>query len=62
MKTTEAELQVLHEERQAQETTQEHLEQVQAEEQGLKKEKELLLSKVVELEEQQKIIYEANDS
>ena len=35
---------------------------MQAEKQELKKEKEQLLSKVIELEEQQKIIYEANDS
>ena len=61
MKTAEAELQALHEERQAQETTQEHLEQVQAEDQDLKKDKEQLLAKVEELEEQQKIILKAND-
>ena len=61
MKTAEAELQTLHEERQAQETTQELLEQVQAEDQDLKKEKERLLAKVEELEEQQKIILTAND-
>ena len=51
MKTAEAELQALHEERQAHETTQEHLEQVQAEDQELKKEKERMLVKVEELEE-----------
>ena len=61
MKTAEAELQALHEERQAQETMQEHLEQVQAEDQELKKEKEQLLAKVEELEEQQKIMLSAND-
>ena len=61
MNTTEAELQALHEERQAQETTQEHLEQMQAEDQELKKEKERLLAKVEELEEKQKIILTAND-
>ena len=51
MKTAEAELQTLHEERHAHETTQERLEQVQAEYQELKKEKEKLLGKVEELEE-----------
>ena len=61
MKTAEAELQALHEERQAQEATQEHLEKVQAKDQELKKEKEQLLAKVEELEEQQKIIVTAND-
>ena len=35
---------------------------MQAEDQGLKKEEQQLLSKVIELEEQQKIIYESNDS
>ena len=61
MKTVEAELQTLHEERQAQETTQEFLEQVQAEDQELKKEKEQLLAKVEDLEEQLKILLQAND-
>ena len=61
MKTAEAELQALHEERQAQETTQEHLEQVQEEKQELKKEKEQLLLKVEEIEEQMKILEQAND-
>ena len=49
-------MQALHEERHAQETTQEHLEQVQAEKQELKKGKEQLLRKVEDLEEQMKIL------
>ena len=61
MRTAAAELQALREERQAQEATQEHLEQVQAEEQELKKEKEQLLRKVEDLEEQIKILMQAND-
>ena len=51
MNTAEAELQILHEERQSQGTTQELLVQVQAENQELKKEKDQLLGKVEELEE-----------
>ena len=51
MRTDEAKLQELHEERNAQETTQEHLEQAQAEKQELKKEKKQLLRKVEDLEE-----------
>ena len=46
MKIAEAELQALHEERQANETTQECLEKVQAEYEELKKEKGQLLQKV----------------
>ena len=61
MKTAKAELQTLHEERQAQENTQECLEQVQKGYQELTKEKEQLLQKVEELEEQQKILMQAND-
>ena len=61
MKTAEAELQTLHEERQAQETTQERLEQVQTECKDLKTEKGQLLTKVEELEDQLKILLQAND-
>ena len=61
MKIAEAELQTLHEERRSQENTQERLEHVQAEYQELKKEKDQLLQKVEELEEQQKILMQAND-
>ena len=61
MKTAKGELQALHEERQAKEMTQEWLEQVQKECQELKTEKEQLLRKVEELEEQKKIILQAND-
>ena len=43
------------------ETTQESLERVQKEYQELKIEKEQLLGKVEELEEQQKILLEANE-
>ena len=48
-------------ERQIRGTTQECLEKVQKEYQELKMEKEWLLGKVEELEEQQKIILEANE-
>ena len=61
MKVSKAELQALHEERQARETTQECLEKVQNEYQELKEEKDWLLEKVEELEEQQKIILQASE-
>ena len=47
---------------QAKGTAQESLENVQQEAQSLKSDKEQLLAKVIELEEQQKVIYEASDS
>ena len=43
------------------EMTQESLERAQKEYEGLRTEKEQLLAKVEELEEQQKILLEAND-
>ena len=61
MKTAEAELQALHEERQAKETTQECLVRVQKEYQKLKTEKVQLMQKVEEMEEQQKIILQASE-
>ena len=61
MKTAEAELQTPQVERQVIETTQECLVRVQKEYQELKTEKELLMQKVEELEEQQKIILQASE-
>ena len=54
-------MQALQVERQARETTQECLEKVQKEYQELRVEKDWLLGKVEELEEQQKIILQASE-
>ena len=61
MISSKDELQLLQAEKQVRETTQECLEKVQKEYQELKMEKEQLLGKVEELEEQQKIILEASE-
>ena len=61
IKSSKDELQVLQVERQVMGTTQESLERVHKEYQELKMEKERLLGKVEELEEQQKIILEASE-
>ena len=61
IKDSKAELQALQIEILVRETTQECLEKVQKECQELKMEKERLQEKVGELEEQQKILLEAND-
>ena len=61
MRASKNELQLLQAERQLKETTQELLEKVHREYQELKMEKERLLGKVEELEEQQKIILEASE-
>ena len=61
MRASKNELQLLQLEKQVRETTQECLEKVQKEYQELKMEKEQLLGKVEELEEQQKIILEASE-
>ena len=61
MKASKAELQALYKERQVMETTQECLEKVHNEYQELKVEKDRLLEKVEELEEQQKIILQASE-
>ena len=61
MRSSKNELQLLQVERQVRETMKECLEKVQKEYQELKMEKERLLGKVEELEEQQKIILEASE-
>ena len=61
MKSSTDELQALQVEIQVMETTQESLEKSQKECQELKSEKEKLLTKVEELEDQLKIILQAND-
>ena len=61
MKSSRAEEQALQVEMQVKETAQEALEKVQKECQDLKSEKEQLVGKVEELEEQQKILLQAND-
>ena len=60
MKSSRDEVQALQGEIQVLETTQESLERVQKEYQELRTKKEQLLAKVEELEEQRKILLEAN--
>ena len=61
MRASKNELKLLQVEKQVKETTQECLEKVQKEYKELNMEKEQLLGKVEELEEQQKIILEASE-
>ena len=61
MKSSKAEMQALQMEIQVKETAQEALEKVQKECQDLKTEKGQLLTKVEELEDQLKILLQAND-
>ena len=60
MESTKGEIHALQVEMQAKGTAQESLESVQQEAQDLKRDKEQLLAKVGDLEEQQNIIYESN--
>ena len=62
LESSKGEVYTLQVEMQAKGTAQESLENVQQEAQSLKSDKEQLLAKVIEMEEQQKVIYEANDS